>query len=79
MSRLEIPGECDQRLEVPLHVDKEEEKLLIFESILAISGSKAEVKKPLMEDYLDELENLEALEDLGTTCCLEEAALFLKF
>ena len=50
-----------------------DEKLLTSDSLLAIGGSllpsKAEVKKPLMEDYLDELE------DLGVLYCLEEVTL----
>lgn len=81
MSLLEVPGESAQGLEEPSLANEEDEKLLASKSILAVGvsllQSKAEVMKHLMEDYLDEIEDLEVLEDLGTTCYLEEATLCL--
>jgi hypothetical protein len=59
MSQLEVPRVCAQALEDPLPLIDEEE-LLTFESVLTVGGSllpsKANVKKPLMEGYSDELE-----------------------
>jgi hypothetical protein len=53
--------------------------LLIFESILTVGEShllsEVDVKKPLMDGCLDALNDLEVLEDLVTTFCLEEVAL----
>jgi hypothetical protein len=79
MSPLEVPRVCVQALEEPSPLD-EEEALLSFEFVLIVGGSllssEPEVKKPLMEDYLDELDDLEVKEDLDTMCCLQEATLF---
>ena len=75
---LEVPSGGAQVLE-ELSPDNEEGKLLTSESVLIVSQSllwtKAKVKKPLMEDCPDELEDLEVLENLVTTCCLKEATL----
>lgn len=58
--------------------EEEDEEVITSKSILTIGeslpSSKAEVKKPLMENT-DDLNNLEVLEDLDTTCVLKEAAL----
>jgi hypothetical protein len=57
MYQLEVPGECAQALEDPSAINEEEEKLLTSKSILAVGGTllpfNDEVKKPLMEDFLD--------------------------
>lgn len=80
MSRLEVPRECAQGLEDHLSIDKEEEKLLASEFGVVVGGtslpSEVDMNKPQMEDYPNELEDLEILEDPSTTCCLEEAALY---
>ena len=75
---LEVPGGGAQVLE-ELSPHNEEGKLLTFESVLIVSQSvlwtKAQVKKPLMEDCPDELDDLEVLENLVMTCFLKEATL----
>jgi hypothetical protein len=77
MSQLEVPRECAQVLckLSPTNEEEEEEeeegRLLTSESILTISGSllpcETEVKKPLIEVCVDELQDLKLLEDLGAT------------
>lgn len=37
---------------------------------------EVEVKKPLTKDYFDEWDDPEELENLNTTCFLEEVALY---
>jgi hypothetical protein len=79
MSRLEAPRGCAQALEEPPPADEEKGALLVSKFELIVGESllsfEAKVKKPLMEDYIDGLKDLEVLEDLDTTSYLEEAAL----
>jgi len=77
MSQLEAVGECAQGREEPLIVNEEEGKLLTSKFVLVVGVSfllsKDEVHKPSMEVCLNDMEDLEVLEDLETTCFFEEA------
>jgi hypothetical protein len=68
---LDVLVRCAQALEALLLAKEEEGKLITFEYVWTVGGSllpsEVEVKKPLMEDSSNELD------DLDTTCCLEEA------
>jgi len=67
MPHLEVLGDCAQGLEESSLVEEEEE-MITFKFVIAICGSflpfEVEVKKPLMDDCVDELEDLEVLEEI---------------
>jgi hypothetical protein len=76
-----VLGGCAQVLEELLLANEEEEgNLLTSKSVLTIGESllpyEAEVKKPMMEHCPDDLKDFDVLEDLDTTCCLEEVVLY---